>query len=245
MILPRRLESTYSRWNFFQSLSRKYVFNEMARTCCSGVLGVSCSCPLEGGRPDCSWQASQPVACEAEHSASFPSSLYGPGALEQTVLKPEKTRLAHLESIAQNLTVKKHDANLMQSAISRLPCPTGVVGQCAALPVLSRGDEVPDEALDVLISAVVEQAVGQECAADGLYVSLPQRALEASVGQDVTPSAPAMHSREYKLARAPNKAWSNIGFYVPVGYSKDPCDFNILCKKAGEMSLTGYLIQLI
>lgn len=90
----------------------------------------------------------------------------------------------------------------MQNVISRLPCPTGVVGQCAALPVLSRGDEVPDEALDVLISTVVEQAVGQECAADGLYVSLPQRALEASVGQDVTPAAPAMHSREYKFVRA-------------------------------------------
>ncbi len=72
---------------------------------------------------------------------------------------------------------------------------TRVVGQCAALAILGRGYEVPNEALDVLVSTVVEQAVGQECAADGLYVSLPQWALKASMGQDVTPAAPAMHNR--------------------------------------------------
>lgn len=48
-----------------------------------------------------------------------------------------------------------------------------MVGQCAALAILGRGYEVPNEALDVLVSSVVEQAVGQEGSADGLYVSLP------------------------------------------------------------------------
>lgn len=71
-----------------------------------------------------------------------------------------------------------------------------MVGQCAALAVLGGGDEVPNEALDVLVSTVVEQAVGQEGTADGLYVSLPQRTLKASMGQDVTPAAPATHNRE-------------------------------------------------
>lgn len=70
-----------------------------------------------------------------------------------------------------------------------------MVGQCAALAVFGRGYEVPNEALDVLVSTVVEQAVGQEGTADGLYVSLPQWTLKASMGQDVTPAAPAMHNR--------------------------------------------------
>lgn len=62
----------------------------MLHTCCSGVSGVSCNCPPEGVCQDYSQQASLPVACEFEQSAASPSSLYGPGAQEQTILKRQK-----------------------------------------------------------------------------------------------------------------------------------------------------------
>ncbi len=161
----------------------------MVHTCCSGVSGVSCNCPLEGGCQDYSQQASQPVACEFEQPVASPSSLYAPGALEQTVLKTKEMPL---------LSKGRGRCWQRNYAVFRFvpdQHPTRVVGQCAALAILGRGYEVPNEALDVLVSTVMEQAVGQECAADGLYVSLPQWALKASMGQDVTPAAPAMHNR--------------------------------------------------
>lgn len=65
-----------------------------------------------------------------------------------------------------------------------------MVGECATLSVLRGRDEVPDEALDVLVSTVVQQAVGQQGAADGLHVLLPQGPLETPVGQDVSPATP-------------------------------------------------------
>jgi len=67
---------------------------------------------------------------------------------------------------------------------------TGVVGERLGGPVSTRGDEVPDEALDVLVSAVVQQAVGQQRPADRLHVRLLQGPLEAPVSQDVAPPAP-------------------------------------------------------
>lgn len=65
-----------------------------------------------------------------------------------------------------------------------------MVGQRLGGSVFARGDQVPDEALDVLVSTVVQQAVGQERSADGLHVGLLQRPLEATVGQDVAPPSP-------------------------------------------------------
>lgn len=65
-----------------------------------------------------------------------------------------------------------------------------MVGERAALSVLGGRDEVPDEALDVLVATVVQQAVGQQGAADGLHVLLPQGPLETPVGQDVSPATP-------------------------------------------------------
>lgn len=162
----------------------------MVHTCCSGVSGVSYNCPLEGGCQDYSQQASQPVACEFEQPAASPSSLYAPGALEQTVLKT--TEMPLFSTWRGRYWQRKNYAVFRLVPDQHL---TRVVGQCAALAILGRGYEVPNEALDVLVSTVVEQAVGQECTADGLYVSLPQWALKASMGQDVTPAAPAMHNR--------------------------------------------------
>lgn len=65
-----------------------------------------------------------------------------------------------------------------------------MVGQCLGGPVFARCDQVPDEALDVLVAAVMQQAVGQEGSADLLHVGLLQGALEAAVSQDVAPSTP-------------------------------------------------------
>lgn len=69
-------------------------------------------------------------------------------------------------------------------------CVTRVVGQCLGRPIFAWGDQVPDEAFDVLITAVMQQAVGQEGSADGLHISLLQGALEATMSQDVTPPTP-------------------------------------------------------
>lgn len=67
---------------------------------------------------------------------------------------------------------------------------TRVIGQCLGGPIFTWGDQVPDETFDVLISTVVQQTVGQKGPADRLHIRLLQRALEATVSQDVTPPAP-------------------------------------------------------
>lgn len=66
-----------------------------------------------------------------------------------------------------------------------------MVGQCLGGPICTRGDQVPDETLDVLVSTVMQQAVGQQGPADFFHVGLLQGALEAPMSQDVSPPAPA------------------------------------------------------
>ena len=56
--------------------------------------------------------------------------------------------------------------------------------------VLGRRDELPDEALDVLVAAVMQQAEHQDDTADGLYVPLAQTPLAARMRQDVPPAPP-------------------------------------------------------
>lgn len=68
--------------------------------------------------------------------------------------------------------------------------PTQVVLELLGASVLGRGDQVPHEAFDFVVSAVVDQAVGQQGSADGLHVPLGQLLLETSVREDVFPSAP-------------------------------------------------------
>lgn len=65
-----------------------------------------------------------------------------------------------------------------------------MVGQCLGGPVFTRRDQVPDEALDILVTAVMQQAVGQEGSADCFHIGLLQGALEATMSQDVTPPTP-------------------------------------------------------
>lgn len=69
-------------------------------------------------------------------------------------------------------------------------CVTRVVGQQLGGPVLTGVDQVPDEALDVLVSTVMQQAVGQQRSADLLHIRLLQGSFEATVSQDVIPPTP-------------------------------------------------------
>ena len=72
---------------------------------------------------------------------------------------------------------------------------TRVIGECATLTIFSGCDEIPDEALDVLIATVMHQAVGQQCTADGLHVALPERTFEAAMRENLSPAAPAIQHR--------------------------------------------------
>lgn len=77
-------------------------------------------------------------------------------------------------------------------------CFTRVVCQRFNGPIFTWGDQVPDEALDVLITTVMQQAIGQEGSADCFHVHLLKGALEATVSQDVTPPTPPIDKHETK-----------------------------------------------
>lgn len=76
---------------------------------------------------------------------------------------------------------------------------TRVVGQRLCGTIFTRGDQVPDEALDILITTVMEQAVGQKGSADGFHISLFQGALEATMSQDVTPPTPTENNQSVNI----------------------------------------------
>lgn len=65
-----------------------------------------------------------------------------------------------------------------------------MVLQLLGASVLSGGDQVPHEAFDLVVSTVMDQAVGQQGSADGLHVPLGQLLLEAAVCKDVLPPTP-------------------------------------------------------
>lgn len=92
----------------------------------------------------------------------------------------------------------QHSPGQASSGLSAVPLLTEVVLQLLGLPVLRGGDEVPHEALDLVVAAVVDQAVGQQGPADGLHVAIRQLLLEASVVQDVLPPAPPGRTKEEK-----------------------------------------------
>ena len=69
---------------------------------------------------------------------------------------------------------------------------TGVVEECMRSTAVLRGrDQLPDEALDVLVATVMQQAEDQDDSADGLHIPLAQPALAARMGQDITPAPPS------------------------------------------------------
>ena len=61
------------------------------------------------------------------------------------------------------------------------------------LAVLSGGNQVPHEALDLVVTTVMHQAVGEQGTADHFHVALAQRSLEAPMQQDVLPTPPPSH----------------------------------------------------
>lgn len=63
--------------------------------------------------------------------------------------------------------------------------------QLLGLSVLRRGDQVPHEALDFVISAVMDQAVRQQGPADGLHVPLRQLLLKTPVFENIVPTTPS------------------------------------------------------
>lgn len=65
--------------------------------------------------------------------------------------------------------------------------------QLLGASVLSRGDQIPHEAFDLIVSAVMNQAVGQQGPANGLHVPLGQLLLETPMFEDVCPSTPPGH----------------------------------------------------
>lgn len=72
-----------------------------------------------------------------------------------------------------------------------ITAPTRVVEQGLGFPAILRWcDELPDETLDVLISAIVKKAKNQDHSADRLHVTFAQPALTSGMGQDVPPSTP-------------------------------------------------------
>lgn len=69
--------------------------------------------------------------------------------------------------------------------------PTGVVEQSLGFAaVLGGRDELPDETLDVLVSAVVKKAKDQDDSADRLDVTFAQPAFTSGMGQYVPPTTP-------------------------------------------------------
>lgn len=66
-----------------------------------------------------------------------------------------------------------------------------MVLECLGLSVFGGRDQLPDEALDLLVPFVVLDAVHQQGPADHLHVLLVQMPLEPPVRQDVLPPAPA------------------------------------------------------
>lgn len=71
-----------------------------------------------------------------------------------------------------------------------------MVGQRLGGPIFTWGDQVPDEALDILVTTVMQQAVGQEGSADCFHIGLLQGSLEATMSQDVTPPTPTRTKME-------------------------------------------------
>lgn len=63
--------------------------------------------------------------------------------------------------------------------------------QLLCAPVLGRGDEVPHETLDFVISAVMDQAVGQQRPTDGFHIPLCQLLLKAAVVENILPTTPS------------------------------------------------------
>lgn len=68
--------------------------------------------------------------------------------------------------------------------------PTQVILKLLGASVLSRGNQVPHEAFDFVVSTVMDQAVRQQGPADGFYIPLCQLLLKTAMFENVFPTAP-------------------------------------------------------
>lgn len=68
--------------------------------------------------------------------------------------------------------------------------PTQVILKLLGTSVLSRGNQVPHEAFDFVVSTVMDQAVRQQGPADGFYIPLCQLLLKTAMFENVFPTAP-------------------------------------------------------
>lgn len=63
--------------------------------------------------------------------------------------------------------------------------------QLLSASVFSRSNKVPHEAFDFVVSAIMNQAVGQQGPADGLHVPLCQLLLKTPMVENILPTTPA------------------------------------------------------
>lgn len=80
-------------------------------------------------------------------------------------------------------------------------CITRVVGQCFGCSVYTWGDQVPDKALDILVTTIMQKAVGQEGSADCFHIGLLQGTLKATMSQDVTPPTPTKDQKYHSVSK--------------------------------------------
>lgn len=73
---------------------------------------------------------------------------------------------------------------------------TQVILKLLGVSVLSRGNQVPHEAFDFVISTVMDQAVRQQGPADGFHIPLCQLLLKTPMCENILPTTPPGQQEE-------------------------------------------------
>lgn len=89
-------------------------------------------------------------------------------------------------------------ALLVRSYLKRLL--TQVVLKLLGASVFRRGNQVPHEAFDFVVSSVMDQAVGQQSPADGLHVPLRQLLLKTPMVEDILPATPPENNEKLNFS---------------------------------------------
>lgn len=89
-----------------------------------------------------------------------------------------------------------------------------MVGQRLGGPIFTWGNQVPDETLNILITAIMQQAVGKEGSADCFHIGLLQGALEAAMSQDVTPPSPTIDVHPHTHKKRDSLIIIQIYYYI-------------------------------
>lgn len=161
-------------------------------TCCSGVWGVSCSHHPEGCAPGCASWATRLCECQKSWTGSSSSCPFCPEELVQKVLRVQEEIFRFSEE-KSHFKVSKVCYLLSLSLVKRrleAMRPTQVILKLLGASVLSRGNQVPHEAFDFVVSTVMDQAVRQQGPADGFYIPLCQLLLKTAMFENIFPTAP-------------------------------------------------------